>query len=84
MKRCRDFTGAQFDHMTLRIDGKTFKDFRVVCLLTRRQCAKVFSNATVRITRAFPREVAERHPRRAGGRRLSARRVSREAWKFGN
>ena len=73
-KRRRDFTGAharrwkprdrhvgvQFDHMTLRIDGKTFKEFRAVCPLTRRQYAKVYSSATARIARTFLREAFKR------------------------
>ena len=28
---CDKHGGAQFDHMTLHIDGKTFKEFRAVC-----------------------------------------------------
>ena len=73
-KRRRGFTGAharrwkprdrhvgvQFDHMTLRIDGKTFKEFRAVCPKTRRQYAKVYSSATAHIARAFLREAAAR------------------------
>ena len=46
--------------MTLRIDGKTFKEFRVVCPLTRRQHARVFSNATARTAWVFLREAVER------------------------
>ena len=46
--------------MTLCIDGKTFKEFRAVCPLTRRQHARVFSNATAHIAWVFLREAVER------------------------
>ena len=73
-KRRRGFTGAharrwkprdrhvgvQFDHMTLRIDGKTFKEFRAVCPKTRRQHARVYSWATAGVARSFLREVVEK------------------------
>ena len=73
-KRRRDFTGAharrwkprdrhagvQFDHMTTHVDGKTFKEFRAVCPVTRRQHARVYSKATARTAKAFLREAAER------------------------
>ena len=38
--------GIQMNHMTLTIDGRTFKEFRAVCSKTRRQHVKVFSRAT--------------------------------------
>ena len=73
-KRRRDFTGAharrwkprdkhagvQFDHMTTHIDGKTFKEFRAVRPVTRRQRAKVCSSATAHTAKAFLGEAAER------------------------
>ena len=73
-ERRRDFTGAharrwkprdkhagvQFDHMTTHIDGKTFKEFRAVRPVTRRQRAKVCSSATAHTAKAFLGEAAER------------------------
>ncbi len=52
--------GVQADHMTLNVDGSTFKSFRAVCPKTRRQHARVYSRATSGVARSFLREVVER------------------------
>lgn len=52
--------GIQMDHMTLTVDGRTFKEFRAVCPKTRRQHAKVFSRATAGTAKAFLAEALKR------------------------
>ena len=52
--------GVQADHMTLNLDGRTFKSFRAVCPRTRRQHARVYSRATSAVARSFLREVVEK------------------------
>ena len=52
--------GIQMDHMTLTVDGRTFKEFRAVCPKTRRQHAKVFSRATAGAAKAFLAEALKR------------------------
>ena len=44
--------GIQMDHMTLTLNGRTFKEFRAVCPKTRRQHAKEFSRATAGTAKA--------------------------------
>ena len=46
--------------MTTHIDGKTFKEFRAVCPVTRRQHARVYTSATAHTARALLGEAAER------------------------
>ena len=73
-KRKRDFSGGhaerwrkedrhkgiQMDHMTLTVDGRTFKEFRAVRPKTRRQHAKAFSRATAGTAKAFLAEALKR------------------------
>ena len=59
-KPCDKHAGVQFDHMTTHIDGKTFKEFRAVRPVTRRQCAKACSSAAAHTAKAFLGEAAER------------------------
>ena len=44
---------VQVDHMTVSLDGQTFKEFRAVCPFTRRMFSRVYSAATAFNARRF-------------------------------
>ena len=48
------------DHMTLTVDGRTFKEFRALCPKTRRQHARVFSRATAGAAKTYLAEALKR------------------------
>ena len=53
---------VQIDHMTFSRDGRTIKEFRAVCPLSRFMVARVFSRATAFNARRFLDDVVEALP----------------------
>ena len=54
---------VQFDHMTVNLkEGRTLKEFRAVCPVTRLMVARVYSNATARNAAHFLEVVLEQMP----------------------
>ena len=53
---------VQIDHMTFSRDGRTIKEFRAVCPVSRFMVARVFSRATAFNARRFLRDVVDALP----------------------